>query len=82
MAHPGYIETIERHYRRRAAAIAQAVWEAPSVIGSWLWALFRVWQRRAEARHALSRLEGWQLDDVGLDRAAAEREAAKPFWRS
>ena len=39
------------------------------------------WDTRRHTRKALAQLEVWQLDDVGLTRAAALTEARQPFWR-
>lgn len=39
------------------------------------------WQARAEQRHALAELDDRLLQDIGIDRASAKSEAAKPFWR-
>jgi len=44
-------------------------------------AMVLAWRRRAGKRDDLRRLTDRQLDDIGLSRAEAEREAAKPFWR-
>jgi uncharacterized protein YjiS (DUF1127 family) len=41
-----------------------------------------LWQERATQRHALAALDGRLLKDMGLSRAAAGVEAAKPFWRA
>lgn len=38
------------------------------------------WRLRQRQRHQLSRLDDRMLRDIGLDRAAAMREADKPFW--
>jgi uncharacterized protein YjiS (DUF1127 family) len=40
------------------------------------------WQERAAQRAHLAGLENHILKDMGIDRAEAEREAAKPFWRA
>ena len=40
-----------------------------------------LWQERAAQRRALRQLGDFELDDIGLTRAQALREAAKPFWR-
>ena len=53
---------------------------------SWLTVLRRVirlWAARRSQRTTLGELaeETHLLDDVGLTRAQALREAAKPFWR-
>jgi len=44
------------------------------VVGRWLW--------RASYRGELQHLTDHQLRDMGLDRDAVHREAAKPFWRA
>lgn len=41
-----------------------------------------LWRFRSRTRHGLARLDDHLLRDIGLDRAAQEREAAKPFWRA
>ena len=42
---------------------------------------FCLWQERAAQRAHLAGLEGHILKDIGIGRAEADREAAKPFWR-
>jgi uncharacterized protein YjiS (DUF1127 family) len=44
-------------------------------------AVRRTWQHRRSGRRALRQLDDRQLKDIGLSRAAATREARKPFWR-
>jgi uncharacterized protein YjiS (DUF1127 family) len=39
------------------------------------------WQRRAAQRRALVALSDYELKDIGISRADAASEAAKPFWR-
>lgn len=41
-----------------------------------------LWTERATQRRHLSNLTPWELDDVGISREAASREAAKPFWQA
>jgi len=41
-----------------------------------------VWQERAQMRHALAYLDDRMLRDIGVTRAEAEGEMAKPFWRA
>jgi uncharacterized protein YjiS (DUF1127 family) len=43
--------------------------------------LIALWQSRAKQRHELRELEAWVLRDLGLSKAEAASEAAKPFWR-
>lgn len=45
-------------------------------------ALLLTWDDRHKSRAALQRLGDAGLADIGLTRAAAESEAAKPFWRA
>jgi uncharacterized protein YjiS (DUF1127 family) len=40
------------------------------------------WRERARQRSALMELSDYMLCDIGVSRAAAIDEAAKPFWRS
>lgn len=44
--------------------------------------LIQLWRSRARQRRQLSQLSPAQLDDIGIDPAAAWAEAAKPFWRA
>jgi uncharacterized protein YjiS (DUF1127 family) len=43
--------------------------------------VLRIWQDRCRSRRTLRQLDDWLLQDVGLSRAVAAREARKPFWR-
>lgn len=43
-----------------------------------IWSVWRAW---ASQRRQLARLDERMLRDIGVSRAAAEREARKPFWR-
>jgi len=47
------------------------------------WRVVRVWAERRHQRTTLAELveEKHLLDDIGLSRAQALREAAKPFWQ-
>lgn len=40
-----------------------------------------VWQRNSRSRRELLSLNAYQLKDIGLTRADALQEAAKPFWK-
>jgi uncharacterized protein YjiS (DUF1127 family) len=44
--------------------------------------LWDTWQQRARQRRQLAELDDRQLDDIGISRAEALCEAAKPFWRA
>ncbi len=39
------------------------------------------WKRNLRTRRTLSKLDGWQLEDIGIDRTAGDIEASKSFWR-
>lgn len=41
-----------------------------------------LWQRRANQRHALARLDDRMRRDVGLSRSEVVWESRKPFWRA
>jgi uncharacterized protein YjiS (DUF1127 family) len=56
------------HHRRHASGLA----------GAWLW-IARSRQRRALGE--LAERNDRLLEDIGVTRAEALREAAKPFWR-
>jgi uncharacterized protein YjiS (DUF1127 family) len=43
--------------------------------------VLHTWQQRYRGRRALLQLDDWLLKDLGYSRAAAAREARKPFWR-
>ena len=43
-------------------------------------ALLAAMLRQARERAALTRLDDAALDDIGVTRAEAEREAARAFW--
>ena len=45
-----------------------------------LFATVVAWQQRYELRHHLLEMDDRLLDDIGLSRAQARKEAAKPFW--
>ncbi len=40
-----------------------------------------LWFQRARQRRALAELDDRQLDDIGISREQAQREAAKRFWQ-
>jgi uncharacterized protein YjiS (DUF1127 family) len=42
--------------------------------------LATLWYQRARQRRQLAQLSDAQLDDIGVNRAEARAEAAKPFW--
>jgi len=39
------------------------------------------WQDRSRERRRLGKLDERMLHDIGVDRASADFEALKPFWR-
>ena len=43
-------------------------------------ALLSLWQQRSRQRKCLLRLDPHLLNDIGVSRAQALAEAAKPFW--
>ncbi|OLE60023.1 MAG: hypothetical protein AUI36_12835, partial [Cyanobacteria bacterium 13_1_40CM_2_61_4] len=57
------------------------VWQSIHVLLARGLDVLRIWQHRRRGRCALRHLDDWLLKDIGLSRAAAAREASKPFWR-
>ena len=45
-------------------------------------AVIAMWQTRAKQRRELLEMEPWVLRDLGLSKADAAAESAKPFWRA
>ncbi|PHS04465.1 MAG: hypothetical protein COA78_16520 [Blastopirellula sp.] len=43
--------------------------------------LLVLWFRNYRTRKALNGMDGHRLHDIGVDRAQAEAENQKPFWR-
>lgn len=69
-----YLSTVQTRPFRR-------VWQRiPGLLARGLDVL-RTWQRRCRGRRALRQLDDRLLKDIGISRAAAAREAYKPFWR-
>jgi uncharacterized protein YjiS (DUF1127 family) len=64
---------------RAEAALFAAAGAVPGALAA-LTGRLRAWRRVAAERRALSRLDDRLLRDIGLDRASAEAEAARPFW--
>ncbi|HEY0834050.1 MAG TPA: DUF1127 domain-containing protein [Azospirillum sp.] len=57
---------------------------AAAVVTRPLWMIVdavMAWHERWKQRQALLALDDHLLKDIGLNRAAAEDEAGKPFWR-
>lgn len=44
-------------------------------------ALIETWRRRARSRAELKSLDAWLLDDIGLSRDQALKEATKRPWQ-
>jgi len=45
------------------------------------WRTAALWHSRARQRRALLKLDDGLLDDIGIGRQSARREAVKRFWR-
>jgi uncharacterized protein YjiS (DUF1127 family) len=64
-----------------------ATWQ-PLRIDHWrLWTIalistLALWVERGRSRGVLATLDDHQLRDIGVTRAEAHRESAKPFWMS
>jgi uncharacterized protein YjiS (DUF1127 family) len=55
--------------------------ERPDALGPNLARLALKWRHNAVTRHQLAHLDDEQLQDIGISRGDAAREAARPFWR-
>ena len=44
------------------------------------WATLGLWRERARERRHLAEMTPQMLNDIGISRAAARAEAARPFW--
>ena len=65
------------HYGRRLPPVlARSTGVELHVWGS----VIRMWFERSRQRRALAELDDRLLRDIGITRAQAGREAAKPFW--
>ena len=40
-----------------------------------------IWHQRAKSRLALSKLDSYLLDDIGISKQQTEDEIGKPFWK-
>lgn len=47
-----------------------------------VFAMIATWQERAKQRRHLASLPDHMLNDIGVSKADAHREASKPFWRA
>ena len=54
-------------------------WQPP---GGKLSDLMMIWYQRAHQRNQLAQLDARELRDMGISRAQAAAEAAKPFWQA
>lgn len=45
-----------------------------------IWATYLLWRERSRARRALRGMDRRMLEDIGIEREEALREARKPFW--
>jgi uncharacterized protein YjiS (DUF1127 family) len=50
-------------------------------MGQGLMQTVALWLRRSRTRRRLDTLSDHELRDLGLDRSAAYRESARPFWK-
>jgi uncharacterized protein YjiS (DUF1127 family) len=71
--------TMSSILRRAAPHVALGVGFATAPLADG-WQRLLLWRALARERRALARLEARLLRDIGLDEAAVEAEAARPFW--
>ncbi len=58
----------------------QGWWRLPVKVLACGWSLLRRWHRVSYERRLLASLSQHQLSDIGVSRAEALNEAARPFW--
>lgn len=68
-----------RHHR--LAAPRQSLWAAADAAAGNIATMLLAWHDRASRRRQLLALSDRALHDFGSNRAAAESEGDKPFWR-
>lgn len=79
-----YMDTISRHtgaFHRTFQQAGSALSRRFSADAGRLWQVMLTWQSRDQQRRQLARMGARDLADMGISRASAAREAAKPFWR-
>jgi len=59
--------------------VSRAVSSATDLVG-WIWFHWTTRSELARQRRALKHMPDWQLEDLGLCRAAARAEAMRPVW--
>lgn len=72
---------ISSRYRGPLAALGAVMTALPRRPLLSLFDLLCLWQERSRQRRFLGRLDAHMLRDIGIDRATAQAEAEKPFWR-
>ncbi len=75
---PGCATSIPLITSRAARQPARPFWHSAGAVLS----MVRTAHERQRQRRALRQLDDRLLDDIGITREAAEREAAKPFWQA
>ena len=71
-----------RHATDIARHATNAAWHAVCTLVVTVPETLVAWQTRSEVRHAMGALDDRLLSDMGITRADALREAAKPFWKA
>ena len=62
----------------RVFEVLLGVWTVPTLMADVLW----LWQQRSAERDRLLQMDDRLLNDLGLNRADADREGGKPFWQA
>lgn len=73
-------EYIERRELPQATFSPVTPLARPSDMVSRMLSALHLWHQRARQRRQLGLLDDRLLRDIGIDRASAREETAKPFW--
>ncbi len=70
------------HLAGAAQRLAHGIWNMVATLAVTVPETLVTWQERSETRAALRNLDDRLLRDMGIDRAAASKEARRPFWKA
>ena len=73
-------QAISEYDQNLCAATAPTAAKSIESIAENLSVLVKLWFQRAQTRRQLARFDNSQLEDIGIDRVAAQIEIDKPFW--
>ncbi len=75
-------QIVHHHFADTALRIAHGIWNMVCIAAVAVPETLVIWQERSETRAALYDLDDRLLRDMGIDRAAADEESRRPFWKA